>query len=93
MANNRIEAKAAVTAAIVPAVSNAQHITLLNDEINDSTVFEKDVIASETEVGGNVTIDYSNKDTATVTTAVNLAVSFTNLERGKKNVGGFIDSF
>lgn len=82
MANNRTEAKAAVTAAIVPAVSNAQHITLLNDEINGSTIFRKDVIGSETEAGGNVTIDYANKETATVTTAVNLAVSFTNIENG-----------
>ena len=79
---NRTEVKAAVTAAIVPAVSNADHIALLNNEINESAVFRKDIIDSETESGGAVTIDYSDKDTATVTTAVNLAVSFTNLENG-----------
>ncbi len=82
MANNRTEAKTAVSTALVPTLTLAQHITLLNDEINESTVFRKDVIASETPVGGNVTIDYSDKDTATVTTAVNLAVSFTNIVNG-----------
>ncbi|MCK5613026.1 hypothetical protein KAR91_64735 [Candidatus Pacearchaeota archaeon] len=82
MANNRTEAKAAVTAALVPTLQLSGHIELLNDEINESTVFRKDIIASETPAGGNVTIDYADKDLATVTTAVNLAVSFTNLENG-----------
>lgn len=82
MANNRTEAKSATTSALVPTLTLAQLITLWNNELNDSYIFEKDIIASETEAGGNVTINYANKDTATVTTAVNLTVSFTNLENG-----------
>ena len=80
--NNSTEAKAAVTSTLVPTLTLAQHKTLLNDNILNSTVFQKDVIATETPIAGAVTIDYSNKDTATVTTAVDLAVSFSNLENG-----------
>ena len=79
---NRTETKAAVTAALVPTLTLANHITLLNDSVNESAVFRKDIIASETPGAGLVTINYANKDTATVTTAVNLAVSFTNIENG-----------
>ncbi len=79
---NRTETKAAVTAALVPTLTLANHITLLNDSVNESAVFRKDIIATETEAAGLVTINYANKDTATVTTAVNLAVSFTNIENG-----------
>lgn len=82
MANNRTEALAAVIAALVPTLTLAQLIALWNNELNDTYLFRKDVIASETSGGGAVTIDYSDKDTATVTTAVNLAVSFTNIENG-----------
>lgn len=80
--NNRTEAQSAVTSDIVATVTNTIHRTLLNDKILNSVVFEKDIIASETPSAGAVTIDYSNKDTATVTTAVDLAVSFSNLENG-----------
>jgi hypothetical protein len=79
---NRTEAITEVNNVIVPTVTNAAHRTLLNESILNSVVFEKDVIASETPVAGAVTIDYANKDLATVTTAVDLAVSFTNLENG-----------
>lgn len=80
--NNRDEAIIEVINALVPTLTLAQHKALLQDEILNSTVFEKDVIASETPSAGTVTIDYSDKDTATVTTAVDLAVSFSNLENG-----------
>lgn len=80
--NNRTEIKTAVTTALVPTLTLAQHITLLNDEVNESTVFRKDVIASETPIGAAVTIDYSDKDTATVTITVSTTVSFTNIENG-----------
>lgn len=79
---NRTETKSAVTAALVPTLTLAQLITLWNDSVNESNLFRKDIIDSETEAGGNVTINYSNKDTVTVTTAVNLAVSFTDIENG-----------
>jgi hypothetical protein len=80
--NNRDEAIVEVESVLVPTLTLTQHKTLLNEKILNSTVFEKDVIASETPVAGTVTIDYEDKDTATVTTAVDLAVSFTNLENG-----------
>jgi len=80
--NNRTEAQGQVTALIVPEVDNAIHRGLLNDNILNSVVFRKDIIASETEAGGAVAIDYVDKDTATVSTAVNLAVSFSNIENG-----------
>jgi len=80
--NNRDEAIIVTTAALVPTLTLAQHEVMLNDNVLNSVVFEKDVIASETPAAGAVTIDYEDKDTATVTTAVDLAVSFTNLENG-----------
>ncbi len=79
---NRVEVIARVNTVIVPTVTNALHRGLLNDDLVNSVMFERDVIATETPVAGLVTIDYSNKDTATVITAVNLAVSFSNLENG-----------
>lgn len=82
MAKNRTEAIAAVLAALVPTLTLAELIALWNNELNDTYLFRKDIIASETPSAGAVTIDYSNKDTATVTTGVNLAVSFTNIENG-----------
>lgn len=82
MANNRTEAKAVTISSLVATLTLAQLITLWNNELNESYLFRKDIIGSETEAGGNVTIDYSDKDTATVTTAVNLAVTFTNIENG-----------
>jgi hypothetical protein len=80
--NNRAEAIIVAEAALVPTLTLAQHKAMLNENILNSVVFDKDVIASETPVAGAVTIDYSDKDLATVTTAINLAVSFTNLENG-----------
>jgi hypothetical protein len=80
--NNRTEAQSAVTTALVPTLTLAQHAALLNNEINTSVVFDKDIIAAETPGGGSVTVDFSNKDTATITTAVSLAVSFTGLQNG-----------
>jgi hypothetical protein len=80
--NNRTEAQSAVTTTLVPTITLAQHAALLNNEINTSVVFDKDVIAAETPIGGSVTVDFSNKDTATITTAVSLAVSFTGLQNG-----------
>lgn len=80
--NNRDEANAAIDTALVATLTLTQHKALLKDELNNSSVFRKDVIASETPAGGNVTIDYANKDTATVSITANLAVSFTNLENG-----------
>lgn len=79
---NRTEAIADVNTTIVPTVTNSAHRGLLNNSILNSVVFEKDIIASETPGGGAVTIDYSNKDLAQVTTATDLTVSFTNLENG-----------
>jgi len=80
--NNRTDAISAVNAQIVPTVTNAVHRALLNDEIINAVEFRADVIGSETPSGGNVTIDYSDKDLATVTTTTGLTVSFTNLENG-----------
>ena len=80
--NNRVEAQTVVDATLVPTLTLAQHKVMVNDNILNSVVFDKDVIASETPVAGAVTIDFSDKDLATVTTAVDLAVSFTNLENG-----------
>lgn len=79
---NRVEATIQVDTKIVPTVTNAVHRDLLKNDIVNGVVFEKDVIATETVVAGSVTIDYSNKDTATVNTSVNLTVSFTNIENG-----------
>lgn len=79
---NRDEVQTQVDAVLVPTLTLTNHKGLLNNDITESTVFEKDVISSETPIAGNVTIDYSDKDTATVTTTANLTVSFTNLENG-----------
>ena len=79
---NRTETKAAVTAALVPTLELSDHITLLNDSVNESVVFRKDIIAVESPIGAALTIDYSNKDTATATISVNTTISFTNIENG-----------
>lgn len=77
MANNRTEANSAVDSALVATLTLAGHKALLKDELNASYVFDKDVIASDTPGGGVVTVDFTSKDTATVTTATSLTVSFT----------------
>ncbi len=82
MANNRTEAQAEVTSALVPTLDLTEHKALLNDEILSSTVMRKDVIATETPGGGTVTINYANKDTATAITAGDLVVSFSGIENG-----------
>jgi len=79
---NRIETKSNVTTKIVPAVTNTIHKDLLNNDILASIEFRKDVIDTETESGGLVTVDFSDKDLATVVTTVTLTVSFTGLQNG-----------
>jgi hypothetical protein len=80
--NNRAEAIIVAEDTLVPTLTLIQHKTMLNDNILNSVKFDKDVIASQTPTAGAVTIDYATKDMATVTTAVDLAVSFTNLQNG-----------
>jgi len=85
MAKNRTELINAVNTQIQPTVTTAIHRAVLNDELIDSGVFRKDVIASETVSGGAVTVDFNNKDLATITAPDNLTVSFSNLENGDIN--------
>lgn len=79
---NRTEIKTEVDSDLVATVDLSILNPFLKDDLIESIVFRKDIIASETPGGGTVTIDYSNKDTATVSVASNLAVSFTNLQNG-----------
>lgn len=79
---NRDESITEVNSKIVPTLTNTTHKNLLNNDILNSVVFRKDVIASEAPATGTVTIDYINKDTATVVITGNLVVSFTNIENG-----------
>ena len=79
---NRVEIITEVDTKIVPTVTNPELRDLFNNDIINSAVLRKDVIATETPVAGAVTINYLNKDLGLVTTAVNLAVSFTNIENG-----------
>lgn len=79
---NRVETQSVVTSTIVPTVTNAIHRGLLNNDILESVLFRKDVIGSETPSAGTVTVDFSDKDCATITTAVNLSISFTGLQNG-----------
>lgn len=80
--NNRTEAITKVDAQLVPTITAPILRDFLNDDLISSIVFEKDVIASQSVVAGAVTVDFSNKDTITLTTAVNISISFTNLENG-----------
>ena len=80
--NNRTEAISAANTQIVPTIEATELRIFLNDSFINSVTFDKDVIGSETPAGGAVTINFGTKDLATVTTAVNLAVSFTNLQNG-----------
>ena len=82
MAKNRTELETQVDTDIVATLAIADHRTFLKDELIDSAVLRKDVIASETAGGGTVSINFANKDLATVTTTANLAVSFTGMENG-----------
>ena len=80
--NNRTEAVISVNTQLVPTISATELRTFLNDSLINSLKFDKDVIATDTPTAGAVTINFSNKDLSTVTTAVNLAVSFSNLQNG-----------
>jgi len=82
MSKNRTELISAVNAQIVPTVTTAIHRALLNNELIDSMVTRKDVILSETATTGNVTVNFSNKDLATISAPDNLTVGFTNIENG-----------
>jgi hypothetical protein len=82
MANNRTEAISAVNTKMIPEIEAPELRDVLNNDMINSLSFDKDVIGSETPGGGTVTIDFSDKDTATVTTAVSLAVSFTGMQNG-----------
>ena len=75
MALNRTEIKSQVTTKIVPKVTNTVHIDLLNNDVIDNIVVREDIVATETPIGSNVTVDFSDKDLAIITTAVNLTVS------------------
>lgn len=79
---NRIEILAEVVTKFVATLTLTTHKSFLDDDLINSAVYEKDVIASQSPAGGNITIDYADKDTATVVITANLAVSFTNLENG-----------
>lgn len=79
---NRIEILAEVVTKFVATLTLTTHKSFLDDDLINSAVYEKDVIAIETPAGGNVIIDYANKDTATVVITANLSVSFTNIENG-----------
>jgi hypothetical protein len=79
---NRTEAIASVNSNMVPEIEAIELRSLFNNDILNSVTFDKDIIAAETPAGGAVTIDFATKDMATISTAVNLAVSFTNLENG-----------
>jgi len=83
MSKNRTELISAVNTQIVPTVTTAIHRDLLNNELIDSMVTRKDVIATEVVSGGVVTIDYSNKDLATITAPDNVTVLFSNIENGE----------
>jgi hypothetical protein len=82
MALNRTELKTQIDTVIVATLAIATHRAYLKDDQSDSLVFRKDIIASETPAGGNVTVDFSDKDLATIITTSNLAVSFTGMENG-----------
>jgi len=82
MVNNKTEAKAAVTAAISPTVTNTIHKNLLNDEIIDSLVLRKDVIESATPAAGVVTADFTTADMVTITCIQSTAISFSGLANG-----------
>lgn len=79
---NRTETQSVVTSTIVPTVTNSIHRSLLNDTILAGIVFRKDVIGTETPSAGTVTIDFSNKDCATITTAVNISINIGSIQNG-----------
>ena len=96
---NRTEAIAEVNAKLVPTITAAIHRDNLNNDILNSVKFDKDVIGTETPVAGAVTVDFSTKDLATLTTIVNLSVTITGLENGAEKYikitknGGNVISF
>lgn len=82
MANNKTEAISAVNTKMIPEIEAPELRDILNNDMISNMVFDKDVIGSQSPSGGIITVDFSNKDTATVTTSVSLAVSFSGLENG-----------
>lgn len=79
---NREEAKIQVAAKIVPTVTTTILEDVLNEDMNEGIVFEKDVIKIVTPAGSNEVIDYADRDTAIITIVVNTSFSFTSLENG-----------
>jgi hypothetical protein len=82
MANNINEMKSAVTASIVPTVTNATHRTLLNDEIIPSLVPRKDRLGVFSAISGAQTCNFSIFELVTATLSGNVTFSFSNLENG-----------
>ena len=82
MALNRTEVKTQVDTDLIATVALTDLNPFLKDDLIESAIFRKDVIGSETPGGGTVSINFANKDLATVTTTLNLAVSFTGMENG-----------
>lgn len=81
---NRTEAIYAVDTKIVssPKVTNGTHRDLLNNDILNSVIFRKDVIGSQTPVGGVLVVDFETNDLVTISTSADISISFTNIENG-----------
>lgn len=82
MAKNRTELETQVDTDIVATLAIADHRTFLKNELIDSAVLRKDVIASQTVSGASIAIDFSTKDLCPITITANIAVSFTGMENG-----------
>jgi hypothetical protein len=79
---SRTELKTQTDSALTAVLTLSTHRSYLKDDMIESAVLRKDVIASQTPSGGNVAVDFSSKDLCTVTTTGNLSVSFLGMDNG-----------
>jgi len=81
---NRTDVKSACTTQITPTVTVAKHLVALNDNVNDSAVFKKDVVDNiNAAATGSATADFSTNDQVNITMTVDTAITITGLVDGQ----------
>lgn len=81
---NRIEVKSACTTNISATVTIAKHLTALNDNVNDSAVFKKDVVGTYNAAAtGVANAIFTSNDQVNVTTTADVTITVSGLVDGQ----------
>lgn len=81
---NRTDVKSACTTQITPTVTVAKHLVALNDNVNDSAVFKKDVVDNiNAAATGTATAGFATNDQVNITVTVDTLITVTGLVDGQ----------